>query len=162
MLITMITKQELEKRLKFLETEQSTQNNALDKLKYFDEEVQRLEKKLSEIENYRIKNPEARQSEWNSSETERLERELAQIDNEEENALKISTKASTQETISESGYIICLMFDPKSPPEWSGKGWLKHGQGTTYSLEKAKLLCEQLKKKWPNYPLKIIQKTYLY
>ncbi len=157
----MITKQELEKRLQFLETEQNTQNHALDNLKYFNEEVQRLEKKLSEIENYRIKNPESRQSEWTGSETERLERELAQLDNEEENALKISRKASTQETISESGYIICLMFDPKSPPEWSGKGWLKHGQGTTYSLEKAKTLYQQLKKKWPNYPLKMIKKNNL-
>ncbi len=157
----MITKQELEKRLQFLETEQENQNHALDNLKYFNEEVQRLEKRLSEIENYRIKNPESRQSEWTSAETERLERELALIDNEEQNSLKLSIKASTKPTISKSGYIICLMFDPKSPPEWSGKGWLKHGQGATYSLEEAKLLCQQLKKKWPNYPLKIIKKNYL-
>ena len=157
----MITKEELEKRLQFLETEQDTQNHALDGLKYFNEEVQRLEKRLSESENYRIKNSEAKQSEWHGSETERLERELAQIDKEEQNALKISTKASTQATISKPGYIICLMFDPKSPPEWSGKGWLKHGEGTTYSLEKAKLLCQQLKKKWPNYPLKIIKNNDL-
>jgi uncharacterized protein (UPF0335 family) len=152
----MITKEYIEKRLKLLEKEQENQNYALDQLKYFNDEVQRLEKELLEIEKYRLKNPQASQFERNNPETERLERELAQIDNEEQNALKNSQQASP--TISKQGYIICLMFNPQSPPEWSGEGWLKPGQGTAYNLEEAKLLLQEMKKKWPNYPLKIIQK----
>lgn len=156
-MITMITKEELEKRLKFLEKEQENQTYALDKLKYLDNEVERLEKALLEIENYRIKNPQDSEFQRNNPETERLERELAQMDTEEQNALKNSQKASP--SISSQGYIICLMFNPKSPPEWSGKAWMKEGQGTAYNLEEAKLLYQQLKKKWPNYPLKIIPKN---
>jgi len=154
----MITKKDIEKRLEFLEKEQENQEYALDELKYFNDEVERLQEELKRIEKYRIKNSQARQSEWKSSETERLEKELAQIDREEQKALQISPKASTEPTISQSGYIICLMFNPNSPPEWSGKGWLKPEQGTAYNLEEAKLIFQQLKKKWPNYPLKIIKR----
>ncbi len=57
------------------------------------------------------------------------------------------------------GFVILLMFDPKSPTEWSeeSSGWRGKGQGTVYSTENdAKIVLKKLKQKWPDYPLKII------
>ncbi len=150
----MITKEEIEKRLKLLEKEQENQDYALDKLQSFNDEVRRLEDELNRIEKYRIKTHQSSEFQRDNPETERLEKELAQMDNEEQNAFKNSEKASS----SKQSYVISLMFNPNSPPEWSGNGWLKPGQGTAYNLEEAKLIYQQLKKKWPNYPLKIIKK----
>jgi hypothetical protein len=54
-------------------------------------------------------------------------------------------------------YVICLMFNPKSPQEWSGKGWCEEGMHYT-QLEQAKQIAQRLKKQWPNYPLKIFKR----
>jgi DNA repair exonuclease SbcCD ATPase subunit len=151
----MITKEEIEKRLKSLEEEQENQNSALDRLKFLDDEIQRLEKELAEIEKYKLKSSEASQFERDNPETERLEKELAELDKEEQDNLKYSQQTSPIVSKKE-GYIICLMFNPKAPPEWSGEGWVKPGEGTIYKLEEANVVLQELKKKWPNYPLKLI------
>lgn len=57
------------------------------------------------------------------------------------------------------GYIVVLMFDPKSPTEWSeeSSGWRGKGQGTVYSNEnEARIILKKLQQKWPDYPLKVI------
>lgn len=62
----------------------------------------------------------------------------------------------------QKGYIICLMFDPNSPNEWSeesGGGWRERGGGTCYQdLEQMKQCLRKIRKQWPNYPLRVIKK----
>ncbi len=54
------------------------------------------------------------------------------------------------------GYIVCLMLNPQSPPEWSGKGWYIPGKGKCYSnLERANQCMQQLQKRWPTYPFEV-------
>ncbi len=54
------------------------------------------------------------------------------------------------------GYIVCLMLNPQSPPEWSGKGWYIPGKGKCYSnFERANQCMQQLQKRWPTYPFEV-------
>jgi len=59
------------------------------------------------------------------------------------------------------GYIIRLVFGDKSPvSEWSDEtnGWRTKGLGSRYnSKQDAEKKFSLLKKKWPSYPLKLIQ-----
>ncbi len=140
---------ELEKRLRQLEKEQNNQDKSLTELSDFETEVERLERTLSEIDNYDFKSSH-QQTDFNDlrdfKETERLEKELVDID---ENT---STSSGT------STYIIALMFNPKSPIEWSGRGWKNKGGGMPYTSEEAQQIFNKLKKQWPNYPLKILKR----
>lgn len=68
-----------------------------------------------------------------------------------------------QETgTNKEGYVVCLMFDARSPSEWSeegGGGWRTINKGMRYkTLEQAKACYLKLKKQWPDYPLKIMEK----
>lgn len=67
-----------------------------------------------------------------------------------------------QHTPIQHGYIIRLMFNPDNPSEWSsdaGGGWRDAGQGQCFSTKKqVKAVFAKLKKQWPNYPLKMIQR----
>lgn len=67
--------------------------------------------------------------------------------------------ASSRPKIQGKGFIVLLMFDPKSPTEWSEQssgGWRGKGQGTVYSTQaEANAMLKKLKQKWPDYPLKI-------
>jgi hypothetical protein len=67
--------------------------------------------------------------------------------------------AASRPKVQEKGFIVLLMFDPKSPTEWSeqsGGGWRGKGQGTVYSTpNEANAMLKKLKQKWPDYPLKI-------
>lgn len=57
------------------------------------------------------------------------------------------------------GYVICLMLNPKLPPEWSGKEWHRHGKGKCYAnMEQAYQCLQQLKKRWPNYPFQVVER----
>lgn len=81
----------------------------------------------------------------------------------EKTATSSSTSKTTSTPSSNQGaapsYVICLMFDAKSPTEWSGRGWSEQGKGMRYSsLEQAKLIFQKLKQKWPDYPLKIYKR----
>lgn len=67
--------------------------------------------------------------------------------------------ASSRPKIQGKGFIVLLMFDPKSPTEWSEQssgGWRGKGQGTVYSTQaEANAMLKKLKQKWPDYPLKV-------
>ena len=56
-------------------------------------------------------------------------------------------------------YVVCLMLNPKLPPEWSGKEWHRHGKGKCYAnMEQASQCLQQLKKRWPNYPFQVVER----
>jgi hypothetical protein len=57
------------------------------------------------------------------------------------------------------GYVVCLMFNPQSPPEWSGKEWHVPGKGKCYLVfEQAYHCMQQLQKRWPNYPFQVVER----
>jgi len=160
---------ELEKRLRQLENEQNNQDNTLNDLSDFGIEVRRLERTLAEIDKYEFKSS-SQQTDFtdlrDTKETERLEKELVHIDEEslidrsdvsQSNSPKdIPQKTSTSSATSR--YVIALMFNPKSPIEWSGIGWEKKGGGMPYTPEQVQQIFKKLKKQWPNYPLKILKR----
>lgn len=161
---------ELEQRLKNLEMEQTTQDTVLEKLSHFGEEVRKLEAILAKIDNYEVK--QHQEMDFNElrdfKETEKLERKLAHMD--EENKYVTETEMSDDKTTQKKQtnasstdtaryYVICLMFDPKSPQEWSGNGWCQKGKGMRYrNPEQVKQIFRKLKKQWPNHPLKIFKR----
>jgi uncharacterized coiled-coil protein SlyX len=162
---------ELEQRLKKLEMEQTTQETVLEKLSDFGEEVRKLEAILAKIDNYEVK--QHQEMDFNElrdfKETEKLERKLARIDEENEyvTETQMSDDKTTQEkqTIASStdaaphSYVICLMFDPKLPQEWSGNGWCQKGKGMRYgNPAQVKQIFRKLKKQWPDHPLKIFKR----
>lgn len=65
-------------------------------------------------------------------------------------------------TVLQQGYVVCLMFNPRSPTEWSeesGGGWRERGQGQCYpTVEYARAALAKLKQQWPRHPLKIIKR----
>ncbi len=174
------SQKELEQRLKLLEEVQAEHDGALEKLNDFDEEVRQLEALLIQMDNYEIKPYE----EFDFSklretkEIEKLERKLANIDEEyvigtaknshqpkklsglQKNKATLPLASKTLITTkTENYYIIRLMFDPKSPQEWSGRGWCERGKGMRYkNVETVKQIFRKLKEKWPDYPLKIFKK----
>jgi len=98
----------------------------------------------------------------------RLEAELAKMSDEEILALVKRIKEDEKETVVEpepppppvaKGYVVCLLFNPKIPTEWSeesGGGWREQGQGTRYPVsEEAQQRLQLLQKKWPDYPMKV-------
>ena len=160
---------ELEQRLKKLEMEQTTQNVALETLSDFGEEVRKLEAILAKIDNYEVK--QHQEIDFNElrdlKETEKLERKLARIDEENEYvtnnkpSLNKPSLAKTTSSINtgKHNYVICLMFDPKSPQEWSGNGWCQKGKGMRYrNLEQVKQIFQRLKRQWPDHPVKIFKR----
>jgi len=184
--MTDISPEELEQRLKGLETEQTNQNVALDELNDFGEEIRKLEAILAKIDNYEVK--QHQKVDFSKlrdlTETEKLEKRLAHIDEEyiidtpyfkNSNQPKKPTKykdndilptaqpkqtnaSSSTKTVKYS-YVICLMFNPKSPQEWSGNGWSGKGKGIRYkNAEQVKQTFQKLKKQWPDYPLKIFKR----
>ena len=136
--------QELEQRLKDLEIEQEEQDVALTTIGDLDKEVRQLEAVLKEIDNYQIKQTKDYEPVYDP-ETGKLERQLRHID--DDGHAPVDKNATT--------YVIRLMFNPKSPQEWSGTGWCEFGKGKRYSsLEQVNQIFKELKKRWPTYPLK--------
>ncbi len=133
---------ELESRLRLLEEEQDHQQQALAKL----DDLPRI----IEDENYVPYTDKVREVEVANAP---VEESVKDID--------ISELDSQTET-SQHGYVICLMFNPKSPSEWStegGGGWRQKGGGTRYTQkELVKAQYTKLKKQWPDYPLKVIKR----
>jgi len=57
-------------------------------------------------------------------------------------------------------YVVCLMLNPRSPLEWSGKQWYIAGKGKTYpDIEQAYQCLQQLQNRWPDYPLQVKKKS---
>ncbi|MCK5718285.1 MAG: hypothetical protein KAH77_12430 [Thiomargarita sp.] len=160
---------ELEKRLNTMEIEQIKQDGALHGLKDLDGDVERLNTLLSQMDRYEIGAPEQKSNFnylRNGTEVKRLEDELAHIDKTQQempsNDIEtefnlLDDELDKTDAIKEKreGYIICLMFDPETPTEWSGSGWRSKGNGKCYSMQQAKDICYKLKQQWPNYPLTI-------
>jgi uncharacterized coiled-coil protein SlyX len=179
-----ILNKELEQRLKKLELEQHDQELTLNDLNNLEKEIRELEEilaKLSDGHALAMKEPESDYSHLRDlTEIEKFERKLAHIDEEFEQqtqqseppippppekvtkpspprAKAIPAKATPVAT--PTGYVICLMFNPKAPPEWSGKGWCEPGKGMRYTNPAlAKHTLQKLKNQWPDYPLKIFKR----
>ena len=141
----------LEERLRKLEDEQSRQQTDLHDL----EDIKRMEAKLKNL---------AEEMDLELSQPENLSQRTKKFQLEKEE-LKIATKLESELKEKEdgvtTGYVVCLMFNPKSPTEWSDKsggGWRQRGKGTYYAdIEEARKRYVELKKKWPDYPLKILK-----
>ena len=140
---------DLEQRLRNLELEQEKQDGALTSLGDLDKEVRQLEAILNQIDNFQIKQNKDKYKRVTLDETKKLEKQLENLDTE---GFAPVNKGVTS-------YVIRLMFNPKSPQEWSGTGWCEFGKGKRYTnLEQVNQICKKLKKQWPTYPLKIFKK----
>jgi hypothetical protein len=115
-----------------------------------EDRIKDLETKLAEMQNVAITMHASQTQIHDDDEVRRLEREL--------NDMGQTTHVSTKEI-----YVIHLLFNPKSPSEWSeegGGGWRQAGSGTQYlQKEKVKERFESLKKQWPDYPIKIVAQS---
>lgn len=169
-----------EQRLRKLELEQHDQELTLNDLNNLEQEVRELEEILAKINNsYTLATtePESDYSHLRDlTEIEKFERKLAHIDEEferqpspqpepqvsppKESVTKLPPKPTTATPVATpTGYVICLMFNPKAPPEWSGKGWCEPGKGMRYTNPAlAKHTLQKLKNQWPDYPLKIFKR----
>ena len=82
---------------------------------------------------------------------------FAFTDNNETITHKVNTTSTHCSNI--DGYVVCLMFNSKSPVEWSGKKWQVCGKGKCYpSSDQAYKCLVTLQKRWPGYPFKILQR----
>jgi len=82
---------------------------------------------------------------------------------ENEGTVTTSTQAKpVQQTKVQRGYVIRLMYDQRKLTEWSdesGGGWRECGKGQCYTdTQEVKKSLLKLKKRWPNYPLKIFKR----
>lgn len=164
--------QELKKRIKALEEEQQRQETDLvdlDKLRDL-AAISELEQELANIDETakRMAKEEKEQG------LEDIELHLDELEEQ------IGTPAGTQakegeakhlwdvddllnedkpETKARTGFVVCLMFNPKSPTEWSdegGGGWRGKGLGTCFTNRQlAENSLRVLKQKWPDYPIEI-------
>ena len=158
----------IEQRLKNLETEHEQQQTILETdLSNFREDISKLEKTLETMDSYIMAQTKNTYERKVLSETERMQKELEdmeKVDNQQfgkASQVKKNTQTSSpppSENMTPT-YVICLVFNPKAPQEWSGKGWCEMGKGMHYSqLDQAKKIAQRLKKQWPNYPLKIFKR----
>ncbi len=153
-------KETLEARLRSLEAEQERQEHELADLKEL-EEVSRLEALLHDDD-------EPTEKRLKAEKTANLEKEL-----EQELAKKKNIplpKVIDKKTINDielpeeqravrHGFVICLLFNAKSPSEWSDEGvggWREQMGGTAYADQQtAEGRLRELKKHFPEYPLVI-------
>ncbi|EDN67313.1 hypothetical protein BGP_2769 [Beggiatoa sp. PS] len=158
----------LEQRLKALEIEQDQQQVVLETdLSNFHEDLRKLEKTLETIDSYIMAQVKNDFEADYGDDTIRMQKELEDMEKVEHqqfgkaSQVKKNTQTSSpppSENMTPT-YVICLVFNPKAPQEWSGKGWCEMGKGMHYSqLEQAKKIAQRLKKQWPNYPLKIFKR----
>ena len=175
------------KKLELEQHDQELTLNDLSNLEKEIRELEDILAKLNDGHALAMKEPESDYSHLRDlTETEKLERKLAHIDEEFEQQAQPAappvspspakvTKPSPQPAHATqptkitqpakapgavpTGYVICLMFNPKAPPEWSGKGWCEPGKGMRYTNPTlAKQTLQKLKNQWPDYPLKIFKR----
>lgn len=120
-----------------------------------EEETEQLEQKLDKVTNDIIEKAEKKAAqEYGTEETDRLEAELTGLDK--------SPQPPAAKAAQDFYYVICLSYEAQTPSEWSdesGGGWRERGKGKQYNdIKQAKRRLLQLKKKWPDYPLKIIKR----
>lgn len=159
----------LEERLKRLEAEQEKQDHDLDDLRDL-EEILRLQKRLEEIANEKVDlgntAPQVHetaevmqlQRKLDAAEKERFETNLPNTNNIPDIQLPPEERAGTV-----SGFVVCLMFNKKSPSEWSdegGGGWRERNSGQAYpTVQAAEKQMAKLKAQFPDYPLKIFRRV---
>lgn len=95
--------------------------------------------------------------------------ELEQVKEKINKYQGIIASPATNETVEHSDaslqakdtvYVVCLMLNPRSPLEWSGKQWYIAGKGKTYpDVEQAYQCLLQLQNRWPDYPLQVKRKV---
>lgn len=170
----MVLATELEQRLKALEIEQEQQSQAVNDLGEMDEIIRNIEAALAKIDDYHVKQSDNSFERDELEETRRMERELEQMQKLERigksttsaDSINKSSPKPSQKTVpmerrtnqATASYVIRLAFNPKSPQEWSGRGWCEAGKGLRYSNpDLAKQTLQKLKKRWPGYPLKLLK-----
>jgi hypothetical protein len=128
-------------------------------------EVEEVEAELAKLDNYVVTNEEELRY---LEEIKKLKADLGLADvdktltSKTKKVIPPPQKKTAQENKQQHGYVICLMFDPNSPNEWSeasGGGWRERGGGTCYQdLEQMKQCLRKIKKQWPNYPLRVVKR----
>jgi hypothetical protein len=157
----------LEQRLKRLEEEQARQDHDLNELRDL-EEILRLQKRLEEIANDETSPAHAAAASYGDDMALELENELDKAGLNQGDKDFVSQAIPDIELPAEekgrtqSGYVVCLMFNKKSPSEWSDEGlggWRERGHGRAYpSVIAAEKQLAKLKAQFPDYPLKIFRR----
>ncbi len=162
---------ELKRRIQMLEQEQQQQSDDLGSLEQLRDlaSIEELEQELSSIDQDMPVPDKARnvKDDINLSEDVLSDEELDEIDepvNSDHDMHDIDLTLEglgANKTKAQHGYVVCLMFNPNAPTEWSeesGGGWRGKGSGTSYPTRaKADKMLQELKQKWPDYPIKLHQ-----
>ncbi len=116
-----------------------------------EQETQKLESDLSEADKIRLqRSTDNVPAVHDDEETQRLERELAELDGVKTQQLK-------------HYFTICLISSDGNHNEWTkeaGGGWRGKGLGHQYAnRDEALKNCEQLKKRFPNYQIQLVEKS---
>lgn len=168
--------EELRRRIRQLEVEQERQQKDLTNLDQFRDlaAIAELENELKNIDKATLK--KAIEAELGSDISLEAEQELADMVKQAKSSIAktVAQPAAvhdidlSQEQLNGSdkaksvkgGFSVCLVFNPQTPSEWSeegGGGWRGKGLGTHYATrEEAEKRLQELKKKWPEYPLRIM------
>ncbi|MDM8569314.1 hypothetical protein QUF50_07385 [Thiotrichales bacterium HSG1] len=93
----------------------------------------------------------------------RIAEELSEIKNkitQLQQPLEDSCFQTTEKLDADSEtYVVCLTFTKHSPPEWYENRWRISGKGKSYSTPEQAYQClQQLKQRWPDYPIEIFKK----
>lgn len=162
--------EELKRRIKMLETEQEKQAEDLSDLEKINDllSIEELQEELEAIDQDMPMADKARHTPQKDidlgkeefPEELELNESLAKV--KEEHDIDLTLEGLGQEdkkAIAQKGFVVCLMFNVNSPSEWSedaGGGWRGKGMGTSYATRAdAEKLLQQLKQKWPEYPIEL-------
>lgn len=165
--------EELKKRIRQLEEEQERQQQELKDLDELRDlaTMKELEKELSEINTQMIKSSESELLDDIDLSLEDILKDLEQDDDFEAKSesrvkdidlsLESPLGQANKKNMPNHGYLVCLVFNPNSPSEWSdeaGGGWRGRNMGTRYpTYEKAEETLKELRKKWPDNPMQVIR-----
>ncbi len=163
--------EELKRRIKMLEAEQDKQAEDLTSLEQLRDlaSIEELEQELASIDQDMPVSSKARQAAQKDIDLhkEELLEENVDLDAplvkiEEEHDIDLSLEGlgrDHKKAHVQQGYVVCLMFNISAPSEWSedaGGGWRGKGMGTSYANQAdAEKLLQQLKQKWPEYPIEL-------
>lgn len=161
-------KESLEERLKRLEQEQEQQDHDLDDLRDL-EEILRLQKRLEEIANEKVEagtehTPQVHDEEEVLALESKLDAvEKARFETKHQTYVPDIEVSDEKKAHTQKGYVVCLMFNKKSPSEWSdegGGGWRERGRGQAYpTILAAEKQLAKLQAQFPDYPLKVFKRA---
>lgn len=164
----MMRQETLEQRLRRLEEEQAKQDHDLNELRDL-EEILRLQKRLEEIAGDVPQVAHAAAAGYGDDDILELENELEKTKSGQKKtdftsqAIPDIELPPEQKAQAQSGYVVCLMFNKKSPSEWSDEGlggWRERGHGRAYpTVIAAEKQLAKLKAQFPDYPLKLFRRV---